>query len=76
MGGWSRLLRFFKAALQFNGFSKTVLLNIVLAALCENGQGATATYYIQVGQSVSRQSIEADITVTKETGRAEWDAPV
>lgn len=50
MGGWSRLLRFFKAALQFNGFSKTVLLNIVLAALCENGQGATATYYIQVSQ--------------------------
>jgi hypothetical protein len=43
-------MMYFKEALGFQGFSYTVLLNIVLAGLCENGQGGTATYYIQVAR--------------------------
>ena len=42
------LLKVFKASLPFSGFSKTVLLNMLLAGLCENGHMDRATFYLQV----------------------------
>ena len=45
------LVRYFKASLGYRGFSKTVLLNILLAGFCEAGHIDVATFYLEVSKA-------------------------
>lgn len=45
------LMRAFKAALPYGGHSRTVLLNILLAGLCDGGRMDVAAFYLDTAEA-------------------------